>query len=184
ITAVYSGDPNFNASTSPGITQTVNRHPTVTTFVSATPNASSAGAPVTFTFVVSPTIGALPSGTLTVRDGATILGTTTPLLDLSGGATATFTTTRLGSGQHSITASYGGDQNYLGRASSPLIETVLTTKDFSFAVSSVDAQVYMHQLDLNGGPSIGWSLVAPGQFLSVAAGTYGPLRARVVFGVG
>ncbi|HKB36827.1 MAG TPA: PKD domain-containing protein, partial [Gemmataceae bacterium] len=54
----------------------------------------------------------------------------------------------------------------------------------SFGVSAIDKQVYKYALNLSGGASFGWSLVAPGQFSTVAATTYGPTLAPVVFGVG
>jgi parallel beta-helix repeat protein len=62
--------------------------------------------------------------------------------------------------------------------------TTSTGFSFSFAVSAVDKQVYVQRLDLATRVSSPWTLVAPGQFLSVAVGTYGPAQLPVVFGVG
>jgi hypothetical protein len=52
-------------------------------------------------------------------DGKTQLGTGA----LSGGV-ATYTTTKLATGSHSVTASYGGDANYLAATSLAVSVTV------------------------------------------------------------
>ena len=118
ITAVYGGDTNFTGSTSSGLTQTVNQGAT-TTAVAAAPNPSTLGQSVTFTATVSSTASGTPSGTVTFKDGATALGTGT----LSGG-TATYSTSSLAKGAHTITAVYGGDTNFTGSTSSGLTQTV------------------------------------------------------------
>jgi hypothetical protein len=76
ITAVYSGDSNFNGATSTGISQVVNKAPTVES-VFATPSTGvTVGSSVTFTTLVN-TGALLPTGTVTFMDGATTLGTGT-----------------------------------------------------------------------------------------------------------
>ena len=102
ITAVYAGDTNHSAATSPSLTQVVNRATTTTTLTTSG-GPYAAGEPVTFTA----TVPAGATGTVTFRDGATVLGTAT-VVD----GTATFTTSALGEGPHSITASYSGDANF------------------------------------------------------------------------
>src|SRR5574338_1008562 len=120
ITAVYSGDSNFDPSTSPAITQTVNKGGTTTT-VSSNANPSDSGQSVTFTATVSPLSPAsgTRTGTVTFFDGVTILGTGT----LSAN-TATLSTSTLGAGTHSITATYSGDSNFNSSASSAITQTV------------------------------------------------------------
>jgi hypothetical protein len=61
----------------------------------------------------------MPTGLVTFSAGATILGTAT----LSASGTAVFSTTTLAGGNHTITASYAGDTNYLTvtSASTPAI---------------------------------------------------------------
>ena len=69
------------------------------------------GQPITFTATVAvaaPGTGT-PTGTVTLKDGATVLGTGT----LNASGVATFTTSTLAVGNHSITASYGGNTNDL-----------------------------------------------------------------------
>ncbi len=68
-----------------------------------------------------------PTGTVTFLDGSTPLGTGT----LADGV-ATLTTSSLTVGTHSISAAYGGDQNFVTAASSPLTQVV---QDFSINVN-------------------------------------------------
>jgi Glycoside hydrolase family 44/Bacterial Ig-like domain (group 3) len=77
-----------------------------TTATSLTASAAqiNLGQSVIFTVGVVPSAGAAPTGTVTLLDGSTSLGTAS----LSNGA-ATFTITSLTAGTHSITASYAGD---------------------------------------------------------------------------
>src|SRR6267154_2610647 len=118
ITAVYSGDANFAGGTSPVLMQTVNKAASSTSVVSSN-SASNRGAAVTFTATVTSSATGTPTGTVTFQDAATTLGPGT----LSGG-TATFTTSGLGTGAHSITAIYGGDANFTGSTSPILTETI------------------------------------------------------------
>jgi Bacterial Ig-like domain (group 3)/Putative Ig domain len=126
ITASYSGDANFSASTSIQLSQVVNQG-TTTTSVVASPNPAIVGQPVTLTAtiaVVAPAAGT-PGVTVTFLDGSTSLGTGT----LSAGQAA-LTTSALAAGSHSITATYGGDSNFLGSSSSTLtlgIQQLTTT---------------------------------------------------------
>ena len=118
ITAVYSGDTNFATSTSPALTQTVNKNTTSTALVSGT-NPSAYGTSVTFTATVSGAIGP-PTGTVTFKEGATTLGTGT----LNGAGVATYTTSALTVATHAITAVYGGDTNFTTSTSSAVSQVV------------------------------------------------------------
>ena len=117
ITAKYSGDANYLSSTSSAFTQTVNQG-AATTSVSSSLNPSAFGQSVTFRASVQTTSGT-PTGTVTLMDGSTSIGTTS----LSGG-TAQFTIGGLSLGSHSITATYSGDANFSGSTSSVLTEVV------------------------------------------------------------
>jgi hypothetical protein len=118
ITAVYGGDANFSGSTSPVLLQTVNQAPTSTSVTSSN-SSSNRGAPVTFTATVMSSATGTPTGTVTFQDGTSMLGAGT----LSGGR-ATFTTSGLITGPHSITAVYGGDANFTGSTSPVLTQTI------------------------------------------------------------
>jgi Subtilase family/Bacterial Ig-like domain (group 3)/Bacterial cadherin-like domain/Bacterial Ig domain len=106
ITAEYGGDSSFDTSASNTVSQVVNKADTTTTLTSA-PNPAMFGQSVTFTATVTSTAGT-PTGTVTFKDGATTLGTG----PLNAGGVATFTTSALTAGTHSITVAYSGDANF------------------------------------------------------------------------
>jgi autotransporter-associated beta strand protein len=121
IMANYAGDTMFGPSTSAVLSQMVIQASTNLT-LSSSSNPSGTEQPVTFTataLAVSPGAG-IPTGTVTFMEGTTTLGTGT--LDASGHAT--FQTSSLAEGTHSITASYSGDTNFLSSTSSPLTQAV------------------------------------------------------------
>lgn len=119
ITAIFSGDSNYNTSTSSAFTETIVAGPTTTT-LSSSANPSVFGQPVTFTATVTagnaPTP---PTGTVFFLDGTTQIGTGT----LSGGD-ATFTTSTLTVGTHSITARYGGNTTFATSTSTAVSEVI------------------------------------------------------------
>ena len=117
ITASYSGSATFAASTSSVLTQSVGLASSTTSIISSA-DPSTAGQPVTFTAFVSAT-GGTPTGSVTFKDGATTLGTST----LATGV-ASFTTASLTAASHSITANYGGDTVFAISSSSVLTQTV------------------------------------------------------------
>lgn len=75
-----------------------------TTSVSSSSNPSRTGDNVTFTAQVTKS-GGTPTGTVTFKEGATTLATS----PVNGSGAASFSTTSLAEGQHTITAVYGGD---------------------------------------------------------------------------
>jgi hypothetical protein len=139
ITAVYNGDSNFTGSTSSALTQSVLLDTTVTV-TSSNNNPSTYGQAITFTATVSPTppAGGVPTGTVTFMDGNTVLGTGT----LNSSSQATFTTTLLTAGSHSITAVYGGDVNYAGSTSAVLTQTVSQAGTTTAVSSSANPGTY------------------------------------------
>ena len=85
-----------------------------TTTISAAPaDQSSAGQTVTFTATVAP---AAATGAVQFRDGGAAIGTAA----LVNGV-ATFSTSALKIGNHSITAAYLGDSNVAASASAKLV---------------------------------------------------------------
>ncbi|MGO9923386.1 MAG: Ig-like domain repeat protein [Isosphaeraceae bacterium] len=109
-----SGDGNFNASAaSAAITQVVNKDST-TTAVSASPTFANVAQTVTFTASVTanaPGAGT-PTGPVDFFDTTTNTDLTPGGVSLSSG-TATFSTTSLAVGTHTIKATYSGDTNFL-----------------------------------------------------------------------
>jgi hypothetical protein len=111
ITAAYSGDSNFTSSSSAPLTQAVNQSGSATAVISSQ-NPSATGQSATFTATVSavaPGAGT-PTGTVTFQEGTSTLASG----PLNGAGEATFTTSALTAGIHTIVATYGGDINYTG----------------------------------------------------------------------
>lgn len=97
-----------------------------TTTVASSDSTSVVGQSVTFTATVvaaAPGSGT-PSGTVTFWDGSTELGTAT--LDANG--QATFTTSGLSLGIHTITVSYSGSADFNASVSLAISQTVLSSK--------------------------------------------------------
>jgi hypothetical protein len=126
VTATYAGDGHFLGSTSSALSQKVNKAAASVSVASGN-NPATHGQAVTFTAkvaAVSPGAGT-PTGVVTFYDGSTVLGTGS--LSASGGSmTATYTTSGLPVGAHSITAVYGGDGDFLGGSSPALTQYVNT----------------------------------------------------------
>ena len=123
VQAVYSGDPNYAASSSAILSETVGTRVTLASSL----NPSAFNQAVTFTATVAGSSGA-PTGSVTFMDGATPLGT----YSLVNGS-ASVGQSALAAGNHSITASYSGDANFqpglaaLTQAVSQVTTTVLTS---------------------------------------------------------
>src|SRR5262249_28138898 len=108
LTATYTGDSNFNASTSAGEPHTVTGVATTTTIASDTPDPSLVGQSVTVQYSVASASGT-PTGNVTVSDG-TISCTGT----VAGGqCSLTFAS----AGAKSLTATYAGDSTFSGSTS-------------------------------------------------------------------
>lgn len=116
ITAAYSGDTNC-AGGSAVLTQIVGGTAS-SIVVSSAQNPSALGQPISLVAMVR--CGAFtPTGSVTFTDGGVPLG----MVPLRG-LTATFTTSSLASGSHSITASYSGDANCGAVTSAVLTQVV------------------------------------------------------------
>jgi Bacterial Ig-like domain (group 3) len=120
ITATYSGSPKNLVSTSSALTQTVNKANTTTKLASSL-NPSVHGQAVTFTATVTGAFGGSPAGTVTFRNGTSVMGTGTVNTSTHK---ATFTTSSLSTGTHSITAAYGGSTAYRTSTSAALSQKV------------------------------------------------------------
>jgi hypothetical protein len=116
IQAVYSGNGSYTRSTSPVLIQSGGTLTSTTTSVTATPNPAAVGAAVTLAATVTPSTA---TGTVQFLDGATVVGTAT----LANGS-ASFITSALTQGTHSITAVYSGDASDPGSTSSAVSEIV------------------------------------------------------------
>jgi len=121
ITASYTDSNNVSATSSP-LTQTVEQ--TTATSLSSSVNPSIHGSPVTFTAIVVAAGSVVPTGTVTFLDGATPIGTGTLAAAGTATAAATFPTSALAAGSHTIIASYGGDKDNFTSTSASLTQTV------------------------------------------------------------
>src|SRR5207248_2263817 len=99
--------------------QTVVQYPT-TTVLTSTVNPALTGQAVTITATVATTTGHMPTGTVTITDGGTVIGT--PTVDGSGHAT--LTTSTLARGTHPLAAAYAGDANDCASSSDILTQTI------------------------------------------------------------
>jgi hypothetical protein len=104
----------------PGIPLLGNTVDTTTALTSSVSQAAP-GASITFTATVTPASGtAVPTGNVGFFDGGTELGTG----NLNGSGVATYATTSLALGMHSIVATYNGDANFTISTSDTLTITI------------------------------------------------------------
>ena len=134
------------------------------TMLGSSANPSVAGQSVTFTATVTATTAGAgtPTGTVTFKDNGTAIG----MGNLSAGGTATFTTSTLTTGSHSITAVYGGDTNFAGSTSAVLVQNVNNNSD----------STKLRELQISATPIIaqGWGqAVSAAMDDAVSAGGYG-----------
>jgi len=96
--------------------------PSTTTTLSASTDNAYIGDEVTFTAIVAlvPPANGTPTGSVTFREGDTVLAENVALV----GGQAQFTTSGLALGSHSITAVYGGDEDWEGSESEAVNLTV------------------------------------------------------------
>jgi Bacterial Ig-like domain (group 3)/MBG domain (YGX type)/Chitobiase/beta-hexosaminidase C-terminal domain/Bacterial Ig-like domain (group 1)/Beta-propeller repeat len=92
-----------------------------TTSLTGNPNPANVGAAVTFTSTVTPaSMSGVPTGTVTFSvDGGA--GTAEAV---NGSGQATYSTSTLVAGAHTINASYSGDSNYTASNATPYTETI------------------------------------------------------------
>ena len=130
ITANQAGDDDY--TTAEPITQTMQVVQAGSGVqVSSSPNPSKPGEPVSFTVTITPDLtksasaqtkaAPVPTGTITVTDNGIELGKE-PLVNGSATLQVTTLTTP---GEHTILASYSGDDNNEAASSEPFIQTVL-----------------------------------------------------------
>ncbi len=119
VTATYSGDSNYQASTSNAVTLNIvpqgsTQVPSATTLKIA-PDPAMLDQSITFTAHVGGgggITGQGATGTVTFLNGSTHLGTAT-LDSMSNAALSNYSASSLGVGTYQITAMYGGDTNFL-----------------------------------------------------------------------
>lgn len=139
LTAQYSGDMNYAASTSTPVTVAVTPGQPTFAIINANPAQVNASSPVKLSTTMYGAIGgAAPSGSITFYDGTTALSgnvsymRTAGTASLSAALVASMSYTPTTTGTHSITAKYSGDTDY-SAATSPVAYLTVTGADFAFS---------------------------------------------------
>jgi hypothetical protein len=101
--------------------------------LSASPNPVYQNSPLTLNVLLTTPASFPASGTVQFLDGGTVLAT--PAI---GADAATFITSSLAPGQHTLTAVFGGDASNLPASSAPLVVTVLAS---DFVLTSTPAAI-------------------------------------------
>ena len=171
VVASYGGDGNYEKSKSSTISLTAAKGaPTIRVTPSANPAPYGAAEILTATVKGS---GLTPTGTVTFINGVLLLGTGT----LNSSGVATFMSTTLAPGSHTISASYAGDANYTTANSAPFQLTInLGTPTVTVTPSSTSittAQALTVRVVVSGGSGnptpTGSVKLTGGGYTSVAA---------------
>ena len=163
----YSAGPGYDLVTGQGSPKAdliakalSNDHASSTITVGSSENPALPGDSITVTATVSATAGGglTPTSSVTFLDNGSSLDTR----PINSSGIATFTTSTLGPGTHTMTATYGGDTNFSGGASIPLLQTVslasahtltvTNTSNDSTVVGSLPWAVSQADSDTSGGP--------------------------------
>ncbi|HXB74864.1 MAG TPA: Ig-like domain-containing protein [Candidatus Acidoferrales bacterium] len=131
ITVSYSGDTSFSAG-SGSLIQFVHASGT-TTAVAASPNPSNLGQSVAFTATVAavPPGTGTPTGMVTFQDGNIVLGQ----VPLNGSGVASFSTSGLALGSHTVTAVYASDSIFAASSGSK-VQVVQNTANTTTTTAS------------------------------------------------
>jgi hypothetical protein len=146
---------------------------TATVALAASPSPASAGQSVTLTATVTPTAtyASVPTGTIEFQDGSSALGSAVTL-DSTG--KATYTSTTLAPGTHSLTAVYSGDSTYpTGNGAQTLVvngltATVKVTPSPTSITTATSLQVTV-AVSGSGATPTGTVTLSSGSFTSAAA---------------
>jgi len=127
VTAIYAGNSNYSSAAA-SETQVVNG---TTTALSSNLNPSNYGQTVALTAQVTPTGTSMPTGTVTFKNGTTVLGTET----LNGSGVATLNDARLPAGSDTLTATYNGDSQN-GKSTSAVLIQIVNQAQVSMSLTS------------------------------------------------
>ncbi|MGA3213684.1 MAG: Ig-like domain repeat protein [Terriglobales bacterium] len=136
LTAVYSSPTLSNSVTSNTVMQTVDKQPTSTGLVISAPSMDTWGQSVTLTATAaaSPNHGAVPTGTVSFKDGTVFLGNA----DLNTSGVAVLQTAELPAGTDGVTATYNGSVLMQSSSSAAMQQTVQQASSMT-AVSALPA---------------------------------------------
>jgi sugar lactone lactonase YvrE len=94
------------------------------------------GAPVTVTAQVGSTTIGVPTGSVAIYDGATVLSTSA----VNAAGSVSYSTNALAAGAHSFTAVYSGDTNFSNATSTVAVVTVGAVPDFTIVSTGATVQ--------------------------------------------
>ncbi|HEY1576611.1 MAG TPA: Ig-like domain repeat protein, partial [Terracidiphilus sp.] len=132
LTVGYGGDSSYEAGTSAAWTETVNLAQPIVT-LSGPANAVDVGTAVTLTGNLTGP-GITPTGTLTLYDGAALIGSQS----VSPAGSFSFSTSSLAVGAHTLSIGYSGDGDNSSAASSAIIVTIQLAPTATALGSSVN----------------------------------------------
>ncbi len=135
ITAVYSGDTNDKTSSGTGSLNVGKDSTTTTLTTSGTPSLLGQAVTFTATVAVQSPGASTPTGTMTFKDGSTVLASGVSVVN----GVATFTTTTLPEGANSITAVYSGDSNEGASTAAVLKQTIQSATTVDLRSSNLSA---------------------------------------------
>ncbi|PSH03830.1 MAG: hypothetical protein CXZ00_09595 [Acidobacteria bacterium] len=161
ITAAYSGDSNYLASTG-AVALTVSR---LSPIVTVTGGPTAAGSTVSLVATVSAVAGGTPTGSVTFTTGSATLGTAQVV---AGVATLTNVAASadngLGKGTDLVTASYSGDTNFLPASGSlqllvfdPALPLLLSLSSESATVGGTGFAIALNGLNFNTSSIVLWN---------------------------
>jgi hypothetical protein len=142
VTAIYSGDPNYQASTSPSQPFTISQSSTPsTTTLTITPSTIVQGTAVAITASVAPSIPT-PAGTVQLILDGNLFGTR---ISVTGATTSLpLSTSTLQAGTHVLQVFYSGDANRQASTSAITTLTILNTMG-SFTLTPSASSATAHQ---------------------------------------
>jgi hypothetical protein len=151
ITATYT-DSNNVTGTSSVLKQNVEQQ-TQTSLLSSV-NPSLHGSSITFTATVLATGSVAPTGTVKFYDGAAQIGTGTLAANGANSAVATYATSTLTVGTHTITATYGGDTQDFGSTSTVVSQVVQDATTQTLLTASANPSIAGKNLTLTATVSV------------------------------
>ncbi len=174
LVATYGGDTlHFTSNSSPALVQTVLEGTTVN--LTSTANPSAVGQSVTFTATVtiSGGGGVAPDGTVSIMDGATLLGTQA----IGTGGVAMISTSTLTAGVHQITAVYNGDAaKQIQGSTSTVLDQDVQAPTTATLTSSLNPSFY--------GQAVTFTATVPPSGTTAPTGTVSFLDGATVIGTG
>jgi hypothetical protein len=133
IDVQFSGDATFLPSSSRTEMQVTG---VGTTLALTAPAKAVHGSPVTMTATIN-SMGGTPTGNIEFHDGNIALGSAT----MNAMGVASLTVSTLATGDHSLTASFGGTGNFAGSTSATMITDVSAASDFTVATNPTSVMV-------------------------------------------